>query len=129
MVSAESIAPDEDKIEAMRDFPRPYNVKTTRSFLGLASYYRRLVKDFARFAAPPPDGIFAQFHPPCSHIIDLFIPSIATLPMRCCPRGVSIAKLTIRLNAFVCQISQSLLWNYFLIFSTKLPRRVIKLVT
>ena len=36
----------------MRDFPRPHNVETTRSFLGLANYYRRFVKDFAKIAAP-----------------------------------------------------------------------------
>ena len=52
VVSAAGIAPDEDKIEAVRDFPRPHNVKTTRSFLGLANYYRRFVKDFAKIAAP-----------------------------------------------------------------------------
>ena len=94
VVSAKGIAPDEDKIEAVRGFPRPRNVKTTRSFLGLASCYRRLVKDFAKLAARPPDDIFAQFHPPCSHIIVLFIPSIATPQMRGCFRGVSIAKLS-----------------------------------
>ena len=52
VVSAAGIAPDEDKIEAVRDFPRPHNVKTPRSFLGLGIYYRRFVKDFAKIAAP-----------------------------------------------------------------------------
>lgn len=36
----------------MRDFPRPHNVKTVRSFLGISNYYRRFVKDFAKIAAP-----------------------------------------------------------------------------
>lgn len=44
--------PDEDKISAVRDFPHPHNVKTARSFLGLANYYRHFVKGFAKLAAP-----------------------------------------------------------------------------
>ena len=32
VVSPEGIAPDDDKIVAVRDFPRPHSVKTVRSF-------------------------------------------------------------------------------------------------
>ena len=46
------IAPDDDKISVVRDFRRPNNVKTVRSFLGISNYYRRLIKDFAKIAAP-----------------------------------------------------------------------------
>ena len=52
IVSPEGIAPDDDKISAVRDFPRPHNVKTVRSFLGISNYYRRFIKDFAKIAAP-----------------------------------------------------------------------------
>lgn len=52
VVSSEGIAPNEDKISAVKDFPHPHNVKTVRSFLGLANYYCRFVKDFAKIAAP-----------------------------------------------------------------------------
>lgn len=53
-VSPEGIAPDDDKISAVREFPRPHNVKTVRFFLGLANYYmyHRFIKDFAKTAAP-----------------------------------------------------------------------------
>jgi hypothetical protein len=39
-----------DKIKVMRVYPTPKNVKDVREFLGLASFYRRLVQDFATVA-------------------------------------------------------------------------------
>lgn len=52
VVFPEGIAPDDDKISAVKDFPRPHNIKTVRSFLGLANYYRRFIKDFAKITSP-----------------------------------------------------------------------------
>ena len=37
---------------AVRDFPRPKNVSETKSFLGLAGYYRRFVKNFSDLTKP-----------------------------------------------------------------------------
>lgn len=37
---------------AVAEFPRPQNVSEVRRFLGLSSYYRRFVSNFARVASP-----------------------------------------------------------------------------
>jgi hypothetical protein len=41
-----------EKVRAVRKYPVPKNVKEVRSFLGLASFYRRLVPRFAEIAKP-----------------------------------------------------------------------------
>ena len=40
------------KVEGVLNWPVPRNVKEVQKFLGLANYYRRFIKDFAKVAAP-----------------------------------------------------------------------------
>jgi hypothetical protein len=46
------ICPMEEKLSAVKAWPRPANVFNVRSFLGLCGFYRQYVKSFAHIAAP-----------------------------------------------------------------------------
>lgn len=52
VVSGKGIQPDPSHTDKIQNWPTPVNVEELRSFLGLASYYRRFIKDFAHIAAP-----------------------------------------------------------------------------
>ena len=52
VVSQEGISCDPNKLEAIKNWPQPQKVKDIRSFLGLASYYRKYIRSFASIAAP-----------------------------------------------------------------------------
>ena len=52
VVSAQGIRTDPKKLEAVQKFPVPAEVKSLRSFLGLASYYRKFIPIFSKIAGP-----------------------------------------------------------------------------
>ncbi|XP_075141571.1 uncharacterized protein LOC142217277 [Leptodactylus fuscus] len=51
-VSAEGVRPADSKVEAVSKWPQPKTLREVRAFLGLAGYYRRFIKGFAKIAGP-----------------------------------------------------------------------------
>lgn len=43
---------DPEKVEAMKQWPKPENLKAMRGFLGLTGYYRRFIQDYGKIVAP-----------------------------------------------------------------------------
>ena len=52
IVSEQGVECDDAKIKTVQNWPQPTSASETRSFLGLASYYRRFVPSFAQKASP-----------------------------------------------------------------------------
>jgi hypothetical protein len=52
VLSDKGVSASPDKVTAVRQYPVPKNVKDVGAFFGLASFYRRLVTNFAEIAKP-----------------------------------------------------------------------------
>lgn len=54
-VSKNGLVPLERNVRAIENFPIPKKVKDVRAFVGLTSYYRKYIKNFAKIASPLTD--------------------------------------------------------------------------
>ncbi|GBG77798.1 hypothetical protein CBR_g25729 [Chara braunii] len=52
VLDGDGVKPKDSKIAAIRDWPMPRTLTELRSFLGLANYYRKFVRNFSTIAAP-----------------------------------------------------------------------------
>jgi len=50
IIEPNEIEIETEKVNEVLSWPQPKNVKDVRKFLGLANYYKRFIKDFARIA-------------------------------------------------------------------------------
>ena len=85
IIGENGIQPDSDKVDKVKNFPRPKNVSELCGFIGLASYYRRFIKDFAIITAPlhklfKKDTIY-QWNPACQEAFDTLKQKLITAPI------------------------------------------------
>jgi len=52
VIGPKGVEMQKEKVERVLSWPAPRNIKKLQKFLGLANYYRRFIKDFARIATP-----------------------------------------------------------------------------
>ena len=51
VISSKGVEMQREKVEGVLNWLAPRNSKEIQKFLGLANYYRRFIKDFAKIAA------------------------------------------------------------------------------
>ena len=51
-ISAEGVSTDMGKVSSIRKWPRPQSIRDVRSFMGMAGYYRKFVRNYALIAKP-----------------------------------------------------------------------------
>ena len=90
VVSDNGISTDPEKVEAVQDWLVPCNVTEVRGFIGLCSYYRRFVKNFAEIADPlhALTGKRASFHwdDRCQDAFEELKIRLTTTPILAMPR-------------------------------------------
>jgi hypothetical protein len=52
VISAQGVAMDAEKVEAVHAWSPPRTVRTVRGFLGLIGYYRKFIQSYGDIAAP-----------------------------------------------------------------------------
>lgn len=91
VVSPEGVKTDPAKTEAVRDWPVPVNVKQVRSFLGLAGYYRRFVRNFSLIAGPlhklTEKGATFSWTPECQKAFENLKEALTTTPVLAYPQA------------------------------------------
>ena len=83
------VAADPKKIKAAKEFPTAVNLKQPRSFLGLASYYRRFICNFTKVANPlfalTKKGVVYEWTKQCQDVFERLKDLLTTSPILAFP--------------------------------------------
>lgn len=90
VLSKDGIRPNPDKTKAMDSSPTPTSVNDVKAFLGMCSFFRRFVFDFARLAAPLSNLLKKDtpFHwlAECEHSMLTLKKALTTAPVLVAPK-------------------------------------------
>lgn len=85
IVSGKGVSADPDKVEAIRSYPVPTNLKEVQRFLGLAGWYHKFVPDFSKIAQPLNDlkkkGRPFIWNQPCQQAFELLKACLISPPI------------------------------------------------
>lgn len=88
MVSAAGVSTDPAKVVAVRDWPVPH-IRELQHFLGLGSYYRKYIRDFATIASPlyqlTQKGLVFQWGADCSQAFSQIQSALVRAPVLAYP--------------------------------------------
>ena len=52
LIDVDGVHPNPEKVDAIKEFPRPDDITKLRGFLGMTSFFRKFIKGFAKIARP-----------------------------------------------------------------------------
>ena len=91
VISSDGVSTDPAKISSIVHWPTPTNVSELRSFLGLASYYRRFILKFADVAAPlhrlQEKAVSFQWSEQCNSAFETLKRRLSSAPVLAFPRS------------------------------------------
>ena len=89
VVSKHGVQPDSSKVKAILEWETPKSETEVRSFLGLAGYYRRFVKDFSMVAKPLTNllkkNVLFVWSPQCQQSFEELKRRLTTAPILALP--------------------------------------------
>ena len=90
ILSEDGVETDPDKISCIKSWPIPSKVEELRQFLGIATYYRRFVPEFAHIAAPlhrlTNKGNAYSWTPECNDAFCILKHKLSSAPVLCFPQ-------------------------------------------
>ena len=89
IITTEGLKPNPAQTAAVANFPVPTNLKEVRQFVGLASYYRRFIRGFAKIAhslhALTKKGVTFEWTEECQEAFQALKERLTTAPVLCYP--------------------------------------------
>ena len=89
VITGEKVMMDPIKVDGVKSWPTPTNLKTLRSFIGFINFYRRFVQDFSRIARPlhdlTKDGVKWEWKTEHQEAFDKLKQIVCSSPVLCHP--------------------------------------------